>query len=131
MAGITLRMSGNKVRTILGVPVRTTKWRGALGNLVIRLHYRRVVVDLERLQRIPVVIRVLTMLPGERTASGVGVGSPRASVEGLKGAHCWREGSANYCGIGNRNKPGSPFTMFWIGPKQRVTLISVSLSVNS
>ena len=67
----------------------------------------------------------------KRTASGVGIGSPIAAVERLRGAHCRREAGGRYCGIGNRDKPLSRFTMFWIGETQRVTLVSVSLVVNS
>jgi hypothetical protein len=131
MAGIRLRMSESQVRARLGEPARITRTRGALGNIVTRLHYPRVDVDLQRLDGQPLVIRILTTRPGERTASGVGVGSTMTAVERLKGARCWWEGGAHDCGISNRAKPLSHFTMFWIGAKQRVTLISVSLIVNS
>ena len=131
MAGIRLRMSESQVRARLGEPPRITRTRGALGYLVTRLHYPRVDVDLQKLDGHPLVIHILTTHPGERTASGVGVGSTMTAVERLRGARCWREGANRYCGIGNRAKPLSHFTMFWIGAKQRVTLISVSLVVNS
>jgi hypothetical protein len=131
MAGIRLRMSESQVRARLGEPPRFTCTRGALGNLVTRLHYPRVDVDLQRLDGQPLVIRILTTHPGERTASGVGVGSTMTAVERLRGARCWREAAARYCAIGNRAKPLSHFTMFWIGAKSRVTMISVSLIVNS
>jgi hypothetical protein len=131
MAGITLRMTESQVRGRLGAPLVITRTRGALGFLVTRLHYRRIDIDLQRLDGKPVVIRVLTTRPAERTESGVGVGSPLAAVEGLAGARCWREASTRYCGIGRRDKPLSRFTMFWIGADRRVTSISVSLIVNS
>jgi hypothetical protein len=130
MAGITLRMTGSQVRTRLGEPTRITRTRGALGNLVTRLHYPQVDIDLQTLTGHPVVIRILTARAGERTASGIGVGSSLIAVERLRGVRCSREGAAHYCGIGNRAKPLSHFTMFWIGAKQRVTLIAVSLIVN-
>jgi len=88
-------------------------------------------VDLQKLAGQLLVISILTTHPGERTASGVGVGSRMTAVERLRGARCWQEGTSRYCGIGDRAKPLSRFTMFWIGAKQRVTLISVSLVVNS
>ena len=131
IAGIRLRMTESQVHGKLGEPTPVTRSRGALGNLITRLHYLVVDVDLQRLDGHLLVIRVLTTNRGERTGSGVGVGSPIRAVERLRGAHCWREGGARYCGIGNRAKPLSTFTMFWIGANQRVTLISVSLSVNS
>ena len=129
MAGIRLRMSESQAR--LGEPLRITHTRGALGNLVTRLHYPRVDVDLQKLAGQLLVIRILTKHPGERTASGVGVGSRMTAVEQLRGARCWQEGISRYCGIGDRAKPLGRFTMFWIGAKQRVTLISVSLVMNS
>jgi hypothetical protein len=95
------------------------------------MHYRRIDVDLQRLDGRLAVISVLTTRPAERTESAVGVGSPIAAVERLAGAYCWWEASTRYCGIGRRNKPLSRFTMFWIGADRRVTLISVSLIVNS
>jgi hypothetical protein len=131
MAGIRLRMSENQVRARLGEPLRLTHTLGALGNLVTRLRYPRVDVDLPKLGGRPLVIRILTTHPGERTASGVGVGSTMTAVEQLRGARCWQESGSRYCGIGDRAKRLSRFTMFWIGAKRRVTLISVSLDVNS
>jgi hypothetical protein len=131
IAGVNLRMTERQVRAALGAPVRITRWRGALGVLVTRLRYRLLAVDLERLNHRPIVIKVLTSRRDERTASGVGVGASVAAVKRLPGARCWWEGSAHYCGMGNRNKPLSRFTMFWIGRTQRVTSISVSLIVNS
>jgi hypothetical protein len=131
MAGIKLRMTEAQVRAELGVPARITRRRGALGSLVTRLHYRRIDLDLQSLGGSPVVVRVLTTRSGEQTASGVGVGSTLAAVKRLSGVYCWWEQAAHYCRIGNRAKPLSRLTMFWIGAKQRVTLVSISLVVNS
>ena len=131
MAGITLRMTESQVRDKLGAPLLITRRRGALGLLVTRLHYRRIDVDLQRLDGKLAVIRVMTTRPNERTESGVGVGSPMAAVERLAGARCRWEASTRYCGIGRRDKPLSHVTMFWIGADSRVTSISVSLTVNS
>jgi hypothetical protein len=44
---------------------------------------------------------------------------------------CWCQASTRYCGIGERNTPLAPFTLFWIGAHARVTLIEASLNVNS
>jgi hypothetical protein len=131
MAGVRLGMSEGQVRAKLGEPAQITHATGALGSVVTRLHYPRADVDLQSLGGHPLVIRVLTTRPGERTESGVRVGSTLAAVERLAGARCWSEAGRQYCGIGNRVKPSSHFTMFWIGARQRVTLISVSLVVNS
>jgi hypothetical protein len=131
MAGVTLRMTEAQVRTQLGAPLRITRTRGALGLLVTRLHYRRVEVDLQPLGIRPVVIRILTTQPRETTASGVGVGWPITAVERLRAVRCWWESSAHFCGIGNRDTPLRRFTLFWIGAHARVTLIEVSLNVNS
>jgi hypothetical protein len=131
LAGVTLRMTEAQVRARLGAPVRITRTRGPLGFVVTRLNYARVDVDLQRLADRPVAVRVLTTKAGEATASGVGVGSPLAAVERLRGARCWREASARYCGIGARKAPLGRFTLFWIGANARVTLVEVSLNVNS
>lgn len=131
MARVRLWMTEPQVRDRLGAPLAITRTRGSLGFLVTRLHYRQVEVDLQRLDGKRVVVRILTMRRGERTRSGVGVGSPLAAVQRLGGVHCWWEGNRHYCGIGSRERPLGRFTMFWIGANQRVTLISVSLTVNS
>jgi hypothetical protein len=125
IGGVTLRMTEAQVRAQLGAPLRVTRTRGALGFLVTRLHYPRVDVDLQPLVTRPVVIRVLTTKRGETTASGVGVGSPIATVERVREVHCWWEAGMHYCGLGER-KPLRPFTLFWIGADARVTLIAVS-----
>lgn len=130
IAGVTLRMTEAQVRAQLGAPLRVTPTRGALGFLVTRLYFPRVDVDLQTLVTRPVVIRVLTTKRGETIAPGVGVGSPIAAVERVRGVHCWWEAGAHYCGLGER-KPRRPFTLFWIGAHARVTLIEVSLNVNS
>jgi hypothetical protein len=106
-------------------------YRGALGHLVTRLHYRQFDVDIQRLAGTPVVTRGLTTHLDERTPSGVGVGSTLTAVRPLGGARCWWEAEAHYCGIGNRDKPLSRFTMFWINEQHRVRLTSISLIVNS
>jgi hypothetical protein len=131
IAGVSLWMTESQVRATMGAPLQITRWRGALGSPVARFHYRRLDVDLQRLNTKPVVIRILTTRAAERTASGVGVGSRLAAVERLRGARCFREGSTRYCRIGSRDKPLSPFTMFWLGSDRRVTLVSVSLTVNA
>jgi hypothetical protein len=130
MAGVAMRMSETQVRARLGTPLRITRTRGALGFLVTRLHYPRVEIDLQQLSNRPIVIRVVTTKPGETTASDVGVGSPLAAVQRLDGVRCWWEAGVRYCGIGDR-KPLHPFTLFWIGANARVTLVEVSLDVNS
>ncbi|MGH2972143.1 MAG: hypothetical protein ACRDNM_00755 [Gaiellaceae bacterium] len=130
MAGVSLRMTEVQVEARLGQPLQITRTRGALGFLVTRLHYPRLDVDLQRLASRPIVIRVLTIKPGERTASGVGVGSPLSDVKRLHGVRCWFEASTHYCGLGE-DKPLRTFTLFWTGSNARVTLIEVSLNVNS
>jgi hypothetical protein len=67
---------------------------------------------------------------GEKTASGVGVGSSLSIVGRLPAVRCWWEGPDHYCGIGRRDRPLSRFTLFWIGTNQHMKLISVSLIVN-
>lgn len=124
-------MTESQVRAKLGRPTRITQSRGPLGVVVIRLYYERLRVDLQGLGAEPVVVRILTTRPTERTASGVGVGSTLTAVKQMRGVHCWWEAAEHYCAIGNRNKPLNSFITFWIGPHQRVNLVSVSLVVNS
>ena len=131
IAGITLRMTQNQVRAHLGKPTKITRSHGALGSVVTRLHYPTLDVDVQVLNGKNIVTRVLTTSSTEHTTSGVGVGSPLAAVKRLSGVHCWWEASSHYCALGDRAKPMRHQTLFWIGPKQRVTLVSVSLTVNS
>jgi hypothetical protein len=133
IAGVSLWMTEPHLRERLGAALEITRTRGALGFLVTRLHYRQVNVDLQRLGGKRVVVRILTTRPGERTQSGVGVGvgSRLAAVQRLRGVHCWWEGNAHYCRIGSRERPLNRFTIFWINAHQRVSLVSVSLVVNS
>ncbi|MGH3009881.1 MAG: hypothetical protein ACRDLM_10830 [Gaiellaceae bacterium] len=130
IAGVTLRMTQAQVHARLGPPLGITQTRGALGFLVTRLHYPRLDVDLQKLATRAVVMSVLTSKPGETTASGVGVGSAIAAIKRLRGARCWTEAGSRYCGIGDRT-PLHPSTLFWIGTNAHVTLIEVSLNVNS
>jgi hypothetical protein len=131
IAGVTLRMTQSQVRADLGRPTKITRSHGALGSVVTRLHYSTLDVDVQVLHGEQIVVRVLTTSPTEHTTSGIGVGSPLAAVKRLSGVHCWWEASSHYCASGDRFKPLSRQTLFWIGPKQRVTLVSVSLIVNS
>jgi hypothetical protein len=131
LAGVRLRMSEAQVRAALGAPLTVTRTRGALGFLVTRLHYARVTVDLQRLGGEPVVVRVLTTSPGERTASGVRVGSPIAAAARLRGAHCSSQPAGQrYCRTGNGTKPLSRFTLFE-SRSGRISLVEVALLVNS
>ncbi|MGH9144793.1 MAG: hypothetical protein ACRD2I_26950 [Vicinamibacterales bacterium] len=53
-------MTQAQVYARLGPPLRITRARGALGFLVARLHYPRLDIDLQKLAKEAVVIRVLT-----------------------------------------------------------------------
>ena len=131
IAGVRLRMTESQVRARLGPPVRVTTTKGALGFVVTRLHYRSLDVDLQRLDRRPVVIRVLTTRRRERTPSGLGVGSTLAAVLRLPGVRCSTQPPLRYCGVGRLNAPLGRFTLFWIGARGRVTTVSVALTVDS
>jgi hypothetical protein len=124
-------MTEAQVRAEVGAPARVTRSRGALGFVVTRLHYRGLDVDLQRLGGRPVVIRVIATRAGERTHSGVGVGSSLAAVRLLPGVRCWSDGVDRYCGSGRRNTPLAPVTLFWIGARVRVNRVIVGLVVNS
>jgi hypothetical protein len=131
MDGIKLRMTEAQIQARLGIPARIRRSRGALGILVTRLHYPRLDIELQRFGGRLVVTRLLTARPGETTASGIGVGSTLASLKRMNGVYCWWDAAAHYCRIGSPATPLSRLTMFWIGAKQRVTLVSVSLVVNN
>jgi len=94
MAGVSLRMTAGEVRGRLGAPERIRTWHGALGTLVTRFRYAWGDVDLEALRphAPPVVIRLSTSRVGEKTASGVGVGSSLSIVGRLHAVRCWWEG---------------------------------------
>jgi len=132
LEGVKLGMTASEVRAALGPPRAITRTRGALGFLVTRLHYDRLTVDLQRLNRVPVVIRVLTTKAGEQTRSGIGVGSPVAAAARLPGAHCYTQTpTERYCLIGNAKRPLSRFTVFESTRDRKITLVEVALAVNS
>jgi hypothetical protein len=131
IAGVELRMTEAQVRAAVGPPLRVTRSRGALGLLVTRLHYRGLDVDLQRLDGQAVVTRAIATRAGERTRSGVGVGSSLAAVRRLPGVRCWSEGADRYCGSGDRNTPLARVTIYSIGAHDRVTRIVVGLVVSS
>jgi len=131
IAGVRLDMTEVQVHAILGPPGRVTRSRGALGTVVTRLHYPRIDVDLQRVAgKKPVVVRVVTTTPRERTPSGVGVGSRLGAVARLSGSRCWAEGTTRYCAVGRRNRPLDRFTLFWLGDGGRVTRVVVALVVD-
>jgi hypothetical protein len=124
-------MTEAQVRAAVGPPVQVTRSRDVLGLVVTRLHYRGLDVDLQRLRARPVVVRVITTRAGERTAAGVGLGSPLAALRRVPGIRCRSDGAETYCGSGNRDTPLARYTLFWIGPHARVSRVIVGLVANS
>ena len=131
IARIQLGMNEREVRAQLGAPRDVTRFPRGYSALR-RLQYPGLDVDFERvgkLGRQPVVVEVVTTRRGERTASGVSVGSPFSSVARIPGARCWSQGAgARACQLGNPTKRLSRLTTFSSGRNGRVVWISVSLA---
>lgn len=77
IAGVELRMTKGQVRSLLGEPKRIRTGRNLYGPYT-QFVYPRVIVEFQRVATVT-ALRTSSML--ERTADGVGVGSPEAQVK--------------------------------------------------
>jgi hypothetical protein len=122
IGGVSLGMTGAKVRALLGRPASTATGRNEFGPFRI-LFYSRVKVTF---QGLTTVTAVETTSPLERTTAGIGVGSTKAQVRTkVAGVVC----EPGHCHIGKFN-PGARVTDFFIGATGRVTRVLVGFVID-
>jgi len=118
--GVTVGMSAAQVRAKLGKPTKVTHGRNDFGKWTA-FHYPGLSINF---QSGTGATAIATLLRGQRTARGVGVGSTIAAVKtNVPGAKCVTEFGLFHCYVG-RWEPGRIVTDFSIakGHVSRVTL---------
>jgi hypothetical protein len=97
IAGVTIGMTQGKVRAVLGVPKSVKRGTNDFGKYTV-FHYSGLQVNF---QGNATVTDVSTTRTGERTASGVGVGSTEAQVKAkVKGVKCETNSGFRHCYLG-------------------------------
>jgi hypothetical protein len=97
IAGVTIGMTQGKVRSVLGKPVSVKRGSNDFGKYTI-FKYGGLQVNF---QGNTTVTAVSTTRTGERTASGVGVGSTEAQVKAkVKGVKCETDSGFRHCFLG-------------------------------
>ena len=126
IGGLSLSMSKTQVRAKLGKPGRTVNGRNEFGAYTIWT-YVRVQVTFQSGNR---VTSLSTTSPGERTATGVGVGSTAAQVRaGVPGARCETTAGGGHCYVGSFT-PGRRVTDFFLGRNGRVKRVVVGFVID-
>jgi hypothetical protein len=121
IAGVRLGMSRAAVRAVLGTPLRVTHGANEFGAYTEYRYPRLLRVTF---QGDLTVTAVSTAGRAERTAAGVGVGSPEADVRSsLPRARCETAGAFRHCYVG-AFRPGARVTDFVLrrGLVARVTV---------
>ena len=124
IAGIRLQMTKAQVRAKLGTPKKTRDGKNDFGPYSTWV-YPRVTINFQGRKK---VSSMQTLSPVERTAGGVGVGSPEARVKArVPGVKCTTDFNSRQCFIG-AFKPGRTVTVFSIkSGKVRAVVVGVVL----
>jgi len=122
IAGVRLHMTKAQVRAKLGAPKRALNGRNEFG-LYSTWVYARVTISFQGQKR---VTSMKTLSRLERTATGVGVGSPEARVKArAPAAKCRTESGSRQCVVGAFG-PGRTVTVFSIkSGKVRAVLVGI------
>ena len=122
IGGVSLGMSQLRVRAVLGPPARVVRGSNVFGRYT-ELRYRGLSVSF---QGNAAATGIETTRRGERTGTGVGVGSTEAQVRrGVRGVRCRTELGLRHCFVG-RFLPGRRVTDFRLR-RGRVVRVTVAL----
>ncbi len=111
ISGVALSMTQAQVRAALGTPSRTIHARNDFGPYTELRYPGGITVSFQGDARVTAVSEIG---PGDRTSSGVGVGSTEASVRNrVPGARCATEFGVRNCQVG-QSLPGHRVTAFLI-----------------
>ena len=84
IAGVTLQMTRDQVRDVLGKPRGVKSARNTFGRYI---EYRSPALTV-RVQGLTSVTSITTSRRTERTRSGIGVGSKKSQVKAIRGVRC-------------------------------------------
>jgi len=122
MADVRLGMTYSQVRAELGAPTRAYYARDRVFGRYLLMRYGAIKITLPGLSGR--VTGISTTGRVERTATGVGVGSPRSVVLAqVPGARC-RLIPVRGCLVG-AIRPGRTFTLFLLSPRGFVTQVAI------
>jgi hypothetical protein len=128
VAGVRLDMTSNKVRAVLGAPVRTVIAKDEIQGSVKRMDYGLTRVYLGR--QTNRVYAIHTTSRRQRTSRGVGVGSTKAAVLRLvRGVRCETFGTFTSCHVGEL-LAGRKVTDFALSRAGRVTRVTLGYVID-
>jgi hypothetical protein len=126
IAGVSLQMTRDQVRAVLGKPRGVKNARNTVGRY-IDYRYPGLLV---RFQGLQTATMISTSRRTERTAHGIGVGSTKAQVKSkVAGVHCRFILGARFCYAGQL-LPGRRVTTFYFNDRNRVNRVAVGLVVD-
>lgn len=126
IAGVTLQMTRDQVRDVLGKPRGVKSARNTFGRYI---EYRYPALTV-RFQGLTSVTSVTTSRRSERTRSGIGVGSKRAQVKAaIRGVRCRFLLDARFCYLGAL-RAGRRVTTFYFNDRNRVERVAVGFVID-
>jgi hypothetical protein len=97
ISGVRIGNTKAQVRASLGTPQKSRAGHNDVGNFVQYLYAGGITVTFQGEDR---VSSVVTTGLGDRTSSGIGVGSPESDVKNISGIKCENVGSSRSCHTG-------------------------------
>jgi hypothetical protein len=126
ISGVALNMTQAQVRAALGTPTRTIHASNTFGPYTELRYPGGITVSFQGNARVTAITETG---PGDRTATGVGVGSTEAAVRAsVAGARCTTELGTRHCQVG-QSLPGRRVTDFFFRAG-RVTRVTVGFVVD-
>ena len=126
IAGVTLQMTRDQVRDVLGKPRGVKSGRNTFGRY-IEYRYPALTVRFQGLQS---VTFITTSRRSERTRGGIGVGSKKSQVKSaIRGIRCRFLLDARFCYLGAL-RAGRRVTTFYFNDRNRVERVAVGFVVD-
>lgn len=123
IAGVRLGMTYRQVRDTLGVPSSASYARIPVFGRVLFVRYGPIKISLPSLSK--PVMGISTMGRADRTAKGIGVGSPRSAVQRrVPGVHCFTT-PVRQCYLGSFRR-GRVITAFSLSRHGFVTQVAIA-----
>ncbi|HEX6228817.1 MAG TPA: hypothetical protein VFZ41_05060 [Solirubrobacterales bacterium] len=130
IAGIKLNMTRAQIVTAKGKPDGERLVRNEIIGRQRMVRYGRTRALFGGFRRNARVVTINTRDPGERTRSGVGIGSTVGAVKrGVRGVRCRSQFRVHTCFRG-RFRAGERVTVFDISPRGRVNLVLIGFVID-